>query len=374
MPTEDNPNDARVLLVDDDEDDYLIIKKMVTQIPHNQFLLDWVADFDQAATAIKKGGYDIYVIDYRLRGRTGIELLEQFNLVDRSEPFIILTGVGDERVERRAMAMGAADYLVKGKFDAELLARVLRYSIQRKILESQRIQQLIELNRSKDEFIALASHQLRTPATAVKQYLGLLLEGYGGFLNEQQLLFVQTAYNSNERQLGIVNEILRVAQLDLEKISLHPLHTNLTKLVESVVQDFKPQFDNRRQPLAYQKPHKPLHANVDYEFFRMALGNIIDNATKYTPEGKAVTIRAGTADGRATISVEDEGVGIAPEDHGKLFKKFSRIDNPLSVSVGGTGLGLYWASEIIRLHGGMLSAQSELNKGTTFIISLPAAE
>jgi two-component system sensor histidine kinase/response regulator len=214
----------RVLVVDDDEDDFLIIRHFITNIPNLPYELEWVASVDEAIKRIEKHEHDVYLIDYRLGEQTGLELLRSVNMVDRSEPFIILTGVGDDRVEQDAMKLGAADYLVKGTFDSELLSRVLRHSIQRKQMEVQRVQQLMDLNRSKDEFIALASHQLRTPATAVKQYVSMVLEGYAGGVNEEQQALLQSAYDSNERQILIVNDILRVAKLDLDKIVLNKKH------------------------------------------------------------------------------------------------------------------------------------------------------
>jgi two-component system, sensor histidine kinase and response regulator len=366
---------ARVLLVDDDEEDYLIVKKLMARSPYAPFDLDWEPDTVRAARRITECKHDAYLIDYRLEGQTGLELLGTFNLFERVAPFIILTGASDEKLEQQALDMGVADYLVKGSFDVELLSRVLRYSIQRKLLEAQRIQQLVEINRSKDEFIALASHQLRTPATAVKQYVGMLMDGYAGDLTKDQMRLLKTAYQSNERQLLVVNDILKIAQLDLEKVVLKPRRRNIGRLIETVLKDVYPAAVERSQQVDYVQPDDPVRASVDGDFFRMAIGNIIDNASKYTPEGGAITITLeGQPAGSATIEVHDEGVGIAIDDMEKLFKKFSRIQNPLSVKVGGTGLGLYWANEIIELHGGTIQVSSKLGRGTTFLITLPPAK
>ena len=103
----------------------------------------------------------------------------------------------------------------------------------------------------------------------------------------------------------------------------------------------------------------------------MAIENIIDNAHKYTPAGKRVTIRMRQTNNHVILQVEDEGVGIKPDDQKKLFRKFSRIDNPLSISVGGTGLGLYWAKKVIEHHDGKISLRSKPGTGTVFTITLP---
>lgn len=361
----------RVLLVDDDEEDYLIIRSLMSKIHDSPFALDWTDDADKAAAVIKREEHDIYLIDYRLGSVNGLELLGRFDLVQRPEPFIILTGAGDERVEQKAMRMGVADYLVKGTLDSELLSRVLHYSLQRKTSEANRIEELMEINRSKDEFIALASHQLRTPATAVKQYIGMILEGYAGDISPEQERFLQSAYESNERQIQIVNDILRVAKLDLKKIILKKQNINMVDLMQSIVDDLKTNFTGRDQHVFLSTASEHICAPADTEYIRMALGNIVDNASKYTPEGKSITVTVRDRTERVEIAISDEGVGITAKDLDKLFKKFSRIDNPLSVKVGGTGLGLYWSKEIIELHGGSITVESDLSVGTTFTVSLP---
>lgn len=364
--------DTKVLLVDDDEDDFMIIRNFIQKINNNPFKLEWQPSVQKAVESIEAAQHDVYLIDYRLGEENGLELLGRFDLVQRPEPFIILTGAGDERIERQAMRMGVADYLVKGTLDSELLSRVLHYALQRKRIEAQRVEQLMEINRSKDEFIALASHQLRTPATAVKQYIGMILEGYAGDISDEQHKFLTSAYDSNERQIQVVNDILRVAKLDLKKIILKRKETNVVKLVDSIVRDLASTFEDRSQHLETDFTGSEITASVDSEYIRMAIGNIIDNASKYTPEGKTIYVSVNeTIKGMVDIVIRDEGVGIPKESIGRLFKKFSRIENSLSVKVGGTGLGLYWANEIIELHGGSIHVDSEPEEGTTFIISLP---
>ena len=199
-----NFKDIRVLLVDDDEDDYLILKRTFSQIPHQPFILSWSSSFNEAKDLVKSKDFDIFLIDYRLGEHTGLELLEIAVPSKRSEPFLLLTGAGDTTIEHKSIQLAAADYLVKGTLDPNTLSRALYYALGRKQIESQRLQHYIELNRTKDEFISLASHQLRTPATGVKQYLGMVLQGMVGEVPPAQLALLEKAYESNERQLTIV--------------------------------------------------------------------------------------------------------------------------------------------------------------------------
>jgi signal transduction histidine kinase len=231
---------------------------------------------------------------------------------------------------------------------------------------------LMALNRAKDEFIGLASHQLRTPATSVKQYTGMLLENYSGKLTEAQRNMLSTAYESNERQLQVVDSILRVAQIDAGNITLKKEKVDLALLVKEILHGQTSVFATRHQTVDFTPGNSNFVATVDKEKIRMVLENILDNASKYSPPGKKLEVKLKKSKNNLAISVKDDGVGIVKRDRPKLFKKFSRIDNPLSVAVGGTGLGLYWAKKIIDLHKGSIIVTSKPNRGSTFTISLPS--
>jgi PAS domain S-box-containing protein len=231
--------------------------------------------------------------------------------------------------------------------------------------------ELIDINRAKDEFISLASHQLRTPATIVKQYVGMVLHGYAGEINETQMNMLASAYESNERQLKIINDLLLVARVDAGKVTLTKQPLDLGALVQDIVVEQTGEFHGRHQKVKVSLPKKPLNISLDRNHFHMALENIINNASKYSYEGKTIWITVKKVSSNAVVSVRDKGVGISKADQSKLFQKFSRIDNPLSGIVGGNGLGLYWANRIIELHGGTITVESKVKEGTIFTISIP---
>jgi len=239
------------------------------------------------------------------------------------------------------------------------------------VLKEQRAQ-LVALNESKDEFISLASHQLRTPASAVKQFLSMVLEGYAGDLTPEQQALLTHAHESNQRQIAIVNDLLKVAQVDAGKIYLNRQPTDMVSLMNDVMVEQAAKFKQRQQDVSLIHKSKSHISMVDNERIRMVLENLIDNASKYTKTGRKIVVNISQTKAGVLISIQDEGVGIAQQDLDKLFRKFSRVDNPLSVKVGGSGLGLYWAKKIIDLHGGSIDVKSESNKGSTFSIRLPA--
>ncbi|HEX8389915.1 MAG TPA: PAS domain-containing sensor histidine kinase [Candidatus Saccharimonadales bacterium] len=231
--------------------------------------------------------------------------------------------------------------------------------------------ELMELNASKDEFISLASHQLRTPATGVKQVLGLILEGFLGDVPEQLRVPLEKAYDSNERQIAIINSLLKVAQIDAGKVVLKRRLINVNDLVIDIVAEHSDVVSQRGQTISLDLCDEPAIVYADQQYLRMALENLLDNASKYNHDNGS--IRVSTRRGRAgyKVSITDTGVGIGKEHLGSLFEKFRRIPNDRSQQVFGSGLGLYWVQKVIRLHDGTIEVASEPGKGTTFCVSLP---
>lgn len=247
----------------------------------------------------------------------------------------------------------------------ELELRTARLDVQR--------QELLELNRSKDEFISLASHQLRTPATGVKQYLAMMLQGFAGEVSDDQRAFLQTAYDSNERQISIVNDLLKVAQIDAGKVRLTVRRRNLGKIVKKAVNEHAGHASESNKRLQFKTDDAAIQARFDADMFRMALDNVIDNAIKYSPPDSKIVVRVwfDKRSGCATVSVTDQGDGMTAQEVGKIFSKFSRLENPLTKAVDGSGLGLYWAKRVMDLHEGSIKVRSKPGRGTTFSLTLP---
>jgi two-component system, OmpR family, phosphate regulon sensor histidine kinase PhoR len=227
-----------------------------------------------------------------------------------------------------------------------------------------------ELENAKDEFISIASHQLRTPATVVKQHVGMMLEGYFGDLPTEHRSILQTAYDYNNQQLTIINDLLKVAQLDANKIKMVRKKIDIIKLVEDVAESQDPEYAKKGMKIVLKSPKEPLFSRVDPLHIRMVTENLLDNARKYSPDNSKVTIHIKDTDGDIHIDVKDEGIGIDKKDLPRLFQKFSRVSNPHS-NISGTGLGLYWAYKLIQMHNGNISVSSRFGRGTTFKVVLP---
>jgi signal transduction histidine kinase len=227
-----------------------------------------------------------------------------------------------------------------------------------------------DITRAKDELLSLASHQLRTPATGVKQYMGMVLQGFAGNISPQQQELLQKAYKSNERQLHVINDILHLAKLDLGRIVLAKTEFDLGGLVKDVVEEQQQESEAADLKVTFRTIKKtPLYA--DKHMLRMVIENILSNAIKYTDPGGSISVRLVKANDAYTITVKDTGVGIAQEDLPLLFKQFSRVNNSRSHLVSGTGVGLYLAQHLIGLHDGAITVSSRVGKGSSFIVTIP---
>lgn len=228
-----------------------------------------------------------------------------------------------------------------------------------------------EVNLAKDELLSLASHQMRTPATGVKQYLGMVLQGFVGELDDAQKSLLEKAYTSNERQLHVINQILHLAKLESGRIVLAKHKTNLNELVSDIVDEQRDEITAHGHRLIVQVPKKPINREIDSHMMRMAIENILNNAIKYTIKKGTIRVKLAQAEGRVTITIKDSGIGIDSKQFPEIFKQFTRLYDEQTDRISGTGVGLYLADQLVKLHKGTLEVDSEVGKGSQFTISLP---
>jgi signal transduction histidine kinase len=228
------------------------------------------------------------------------------------------------------------------------------------------------IQEAKDELLALASHQLRTPATGVKQYIGMLKDGMAGNLTKLQKSLIDKAYESNERQLDTINDMLFVARADAGELNISVKHLNLTRLIKDIMRDMQPMIARNQQTLQQKIQENDLYIKADAQYIRMAVENIISNASKYTkPGGNICVTLLEKSNKTVSIEIKDNGVGIQKKDMQLLFKKFSRIPNELTSKVVGSGIGLYLVRKIIDAHNGNIKVTSSTDIGTTITVILP---
>lgn len=230
--------------------------------------------------------------------------------------------------------------------------------------------ELKKLDDSKTEFLSLASHQLRTPLSAIKGYLSMVLEGNFGKLQKETEEALKNVYQSNEHLIALVNDLLNITRIEAGRLEYHPQETDLGKLIEEVIKESELAAKNKGLDLKYKASKLPL-VKIDPDKIRQVLINLIDNALKYTRKG-SVTVWAKRMDSKILVEVKDTGIGISPDKMDSLFEWFSRGKGAYRLASGGFGLGLYIAKKIIEKANGKIWAESPgENKGSTFSFTLP---
>lgn len=228
------------------------------------------------------------------------------------------------------------------------------------------------IEKMKTEFVSLAAHQLRTPLSAIKWTLKMLLEEDLGKITNKQRDFIEKTYQSNERMISLINDLLDITRIEEGRYLFKPQLSQIENIVQFVINSLKEEIKKKKIKFTFEKPKKKLpKVKVDVEKIRLAIYNIIDNAIRYTPTGGEVTISLKDDKKEIEFSVKDSGVGIPEDQKQRIFAKFFRGANVMRMETEGTGLGLFIAKNIIEAHKGKVWFESEEKKGTTFYFTLP---
>jgi signal transduction histidine kinase len=229
------------------------------------------------------------------------------------------------------------------------------------------------VERMKTEFVSLAAHQLRTPLSAIKWTLKMLLEGDLGPITEEQRNFIEKTYQSNEKIIELINDLLNVARIEEGRYIYKPLPGSLEDIIQSLINPYKEEAERKKLRFEFKKPTKETpRVMLDVEKIGIAIENLIDNAINYTKPGGQVTISLNYDKKKIKFSIQDTGIGIPKEQQKRVFSKFFRGANAIRAETEGTGLGLFISKNIIEAHGGEIWFESGENKGTAFYFTLPA--
>jgi signal transduction histidine kinase len=236
--------------------------------------------------------------------------------------------------------------------------------------------ELRRLDELKSAFVSVAAHELRTPLAPIRGYVEMLLDEEVGSLTDDQREYLQTVERSACRLLTLTSNLLDVTRIEAGRVELILQPTDLPALVEAVVAEYGPQLEGRAQPLTLRVPSDLPPALCDEARAAQIIGNLLSNASKYTPRGGqiAVTVALAEEDGFLEVSVADNGVGIPATDQPRLFDRFFRAQSAVLTGASGAGLGLDITRSLIELHGGRIWFESELGKGSTFHVTFPITD
>lgn len=363
--------------------------KQSLPIPYEQFEIPLSADENLSIKAIKSGQreithnlHDLFVpvfdeaLSKKIQDTVGVTTSLVYPIKARGK----VIGVMIVSIARSESALFSYEKeSIEELFDvigitldnATLYSRLKKTSEQLQ-LANERLEQLDKL---KDEFVSVASHELRTPMTAIRSYVWMALHRSDIPLSQKLERYLYRTLVSTERLINLVNDMLNLSRIESGNIDVNPKSFDLLSLVKDVVEMVKPKADEKKlKILVLENPLPRIFADPDK--VEQILLNLVGNALKFTFPDGLITLSFFTDGKMVDVSVKDNGEGISEEDAGKLFKKFSRLDSSyvaLSTS-GGTGLGLYISKSLVELMHGKIWVTSEgLGKGATFTFSLPLA-
>ncbi len=407
----------RVLLIEDDPDDYLLTKELLEEIPGSKIAFTWAKDYDAGLDELARCEHDACLLDYRLGKKDGLLLLREALGRGCKAPIILLTGEGDRDLALQALEAGAADYLVKGEIDAAALERSIRYALQQKRQESeleekvaertaelekvnaalresaQQVRALFETaeaarlaaeaaksraeaaTRAKDDFLAALSHELRTPLNPALLLATSLAEDEtlpGAVRDDINVIAKGIAL-----QARLVDDLLDITRITGGKLRLDLLPIDAHDALGHAHEILRAEIGQQRINFTLELEAKRHTIQADAVRLQQIFWNVLRNAVKFTPPGGRVTVRTcNPVENPATFVVEviDTGVGIAPEMLGRVFDAFIQEEHGQGHRFGGIGLGLAISHRLTELQNGRIIAESKgRGQGATFRIELPLA-
>ncbi len=403
-----------ILLVEDDEDDHLIVQNLLSQIEGWAFDLEWARTYDAALKALARRSYDICLVDYRLNGHSGLDLLLWVSAEERAEasggrrypPMILLTGYGNPKLDMAAMKAGAADYLIKGKIDATMLERSIRYAVERArnlrmLQEAQRHLIQSEKMVSLGQLSAGIAHEIKNPLGFVMSNLGTLAEYVGVFKRllkayetlagaaqagdaaaaretlkrveemrcEEDLPYIveevdhllSESCEGTRRIMEIVQALKNFVTPDRSEMKMADINERVEEALKIVGNELK--YKCRVHKRLGKLPPIRCYPNRLNQVFI----NLLVNAAQAIPEQGEIRIQTEATDTHVVIRVSDTGQGIPEEIQGRIFEPFFTTKEPGQ----GTGLGLAISYGIVQAHRGSIEVRSKEGEGTEFIIQIP---
>ena len=372
-----------ILLVEDDRVDAMAVKRALRDLRvtnqqiisaageespgHMRFEIEDVNCLSLALKRLEAGGVDVILLDLGLPDSQGLDTFTALHVAAEKIPIVVLTRLMDEGMGMRAVQEGAQDFLIKGKVDSELLARSLRYAIERKKKEQEIKDKNLQLelaNKMKSELMSIVSHDFGNPlGTTEMMSLGL----YGELspkMKEKLEVIQKTAGRLNRLRL----DTLELTKIELGHLELKREDTELLSLLKTVVEGIIQLAQEKDQHITVNIP-QGVYVSIDRNRLFQVVENYLSNAIRYTPEGGNIELGVEEAEHEVVISVSDTGRGIVAKELENIFLPFYRTGTRVS---GSTGLGLSIVKGIVEAHKGRCWAQSEgEEKGATFYFTLP---
>ncbi len=372
-PTGGAARQATLLLVDDDPS---ILDGVTDLLALNGYRVITAANGREALGVMQQQRPDLIISDIVMPDMDGYELFSAIrsNPLWTPIPFIFLTARGQQADISTGNSLGVDAYLTK-PFEPDTLLGVVQGRLRR--LQDIQLMAQNEIERMKGQLISVFSHELRTPLTYVYGYASLLLEGFDDLEREMVVSMLNGVQRGAERLTTLVEDLMTLVRIDSGvvemDIRMHRSDCDLATLVGRVVKKLAPRATERGVVVVTSVP-RGLKASIAASYIEDATLRLVDNAIKFAPEGCGHVRISGKAAGEAVmIQIKDDGIGIDPAQQAHIFERFEQLDRE-AMEQQGVGLGLTLAREVVRLHGGDITVQSEPGAGSEFTIRLPASK
>ncbi|MDE3056516.1 MAG: response regulator [Bacteroidota bacterium] len=351
---------ARILIVDDEESFRLLLKNLLSE---EGFPADVAVDGEAAISKVTSpaDGFDIMLLDLRMPGKDGIEVLKFCQEHSIGTDIIVLTGVDDVRIAVDCMKLGASEFMVKPVEAESLLFKI--HSIMRAREAEERLRNL------ETQYTTTLLLDLRTPLSGMLTSIGYFMKGWAGPVTPEQEQLLHYLHDSSEHMQTILDDMIDVTKLEAGTISLAKSPLNMRDLLDSVCRRFEVQARNVGVALKYNgaAPLPPVDADV--ERIEQVLENLLNNALRFTPKGGTISVSTDTMPSAIEISVADTGCGISEADMPHLFDKYKHVIKKSKEKA--TGLGLAICKKIVEAHNGKIWAESKPGSGAQFHFTLP---
>jgi two-component system, sensor histidine kinase and response regulator len=372
------PAPAQILIVDDTPDNLRVLMEMLTA---RGYRVRPAPDGEFALNFVRTHRPDLVLLDIMMPGIDGYEVCRQLkaNPATAAIPVIFLSALEDAEHKVSGFEAGGVDYITKPFHVEEVLARVqthltiqrLQHQLQEELQRRQVVEQsLRDSNASKDKFFSILAHDLRTPFTSLLGLSEILIEDFERYDGTQIKLKLKHLYTASKKVYDLLNTLLEWSRLERGLLTPDPKDIPLATLVRSTVQLLTINAVQKQITLKNLVTEE-LTAYADPKMIQTVIRNLLSNAVKFTPPGGTVTISAGQAAQQVEIMVTDTGIGINPKDMATLFRIDAKTCQPGTAGETGTGLGLILCKELVELNGGTIRAESELGKGSRFIVIMP---
>jgi signal transduction histidine kinase len=364
----------QVLVVEDNAGDVRLLREMFSGERLGSFELTHLLRMSEAEIHLAKGGVDITLLDMGLPDGHGLETVRRAHAAAPGVPLIILTGLDDEALAAEAMTQGAQDYLIKGQIESRALPRALRHAIERHRMQTETDLIRTHQMQFKDEFLSHVSHELRSPLTAVRQFVSILLDGLAGELNPEQRQYLEIVLRNVKQLHSMINDLFEVSGVQAGKLKIELQCASVSDAVAYTVNTLQGAATAKEIVLTSDIEGNLPSVCADPARLRQILIILVDNAIKFTPRNGMVKVQTRISEEDPAfllLQVSDSGCGIDPDKTEQIFERLFQASDPALADHNGLGLGLYICKDLVTRHGGKIWAHSTPGQGSVFSVTLP---